>query len=154
MGVRYFKLKFIIKFTLSLKLQNNYGAQSKWFHHNLFSKTYPSLIEQNDSTLPKCCELSEYTDSAFTQVEDLSSRCINGSNTCDQCGHDTRRFHPFCTACNMMPISLHWLDRMKLVCNHTILIILPSGKNILFDTVLKMTIGYTPTLHKETPEQT
>ena len=28
-------------------------------------------------------ELSEYTDSAHTEVEDLSSRCINGSNVCD-----------------------------------------------------------------------
>ena len=34
------------------------------------------------------------TDSAHTKVGDLSSRCVNASNEYDQCGHDTRQFHP------------------------------------------------------------
>ena len=47
----------------------------------------------------KCGELSEYTDSAHTEVEDLSSRFMNGSNVYDRCGHDTRQLHPSCTTC-------------------------------------------------------
>ena len=42
-----------------------------------------------------------------------------------------------------LPISQDWLDRMKLVRNCTIPIILPSGKNILADTMFKIIIGYT-----------
>ena len=42
-----------------------------------------------------------------------------------------------------LPISQDWLDRMKLVRDHTIPIILPSGKNILADTMFKIIIGYT-----------
>ena len=66
---------------------------------HLFYQIYLSFLEQNDCTPPKCGELSEYTDSAHTEVEDLSSRCMNGSNVYDQCGHDTRLLHPSCTAC-------------------------------------------------------
>ena len=42
-----------------------------------------------------------------------------------------------------LPISQDWLDRIKLVHDRTVPIILPSGKNILADTMLKITIGYT-----------
>ena len=38
---------------------------------------------QNDCTPPKCGELSEYTDSAQTEVEDLFLRYMNGSNVYD-----------------------------------------------------------------------
>ena len=41
---------------------------------HLFYQIYLSFLEQNDCTPPKCGELSEYTDSAHTEVEDLSSR--------------------------------------------------------------------------------
>ena len=44
---------------------------------HLFYQIYPSFLEQNDCTPPKCGELSEYTDSAHTEVEDLSSRYMN-----------------------------------------------------------------------------
>ena len=44
-------------------------------------------------------ELSEYTDSAHTEVEDPSLGCMNVPNTYDRCGHDTRQLHPSCTAC-------------------------------------------------------
>ena len=47
---------------------------------HLFYQIYLSFLEQNDCTPPKCGELSEYTDSAHTEVEDLSSRYMNGSN--------------------------------------------------------------------------
>ena len=66
---------------------------------HLFYQIYLSFLEQNDCTPPKCGELSEYTDSAHTEVEDLSSRCMNESNVYDRCGHDTRQLHPSCTAC-------------------------------------------------------
>ena len=66
---------------------------------HLFYQIYLSFLEQNDCTPPKCGELSEYTDSAQTEVEGLSSRCMNGSNVYDQCGHDTRLLHPSCIAC-------------------------------------------------------
>ena len=42
-----------------------------------------------------------------------------------------------------LPISQDWLDRMKLVRDRSIPIILPSGKNILADTIFKISIGYT-----------
>ena len=42
-----------------------------------------------------------------------------------------------------LPISQDWLDRMKLVCDHTIPIILPSGKNILGNMVFQISVGYT-----------
>ena len=68
---------------------------------HLLYQIYLSFLEQNDCTPPKCGELSEYTDSAHTytdsahtEVEDLSSRYMNGSNVYDQCGHDTRLLHP------------------------------------------------------------
>ena len=59
---------------------------------HLFYQIYLSFLEQNDCTPPKCGELSEYTDSAHTEVEDLYSRCMNGSNVYDRCGYDTRHF--------------------------------------------------------------
>ena len=99
---------------------------------HLFYQIYLSFLEQNDCTPPKCGELSEYTDSAHTEVEDLSSRYMNGSNVNDRCGHNTRQLHPSCTA-----------YRMKLVRNRTVPIILPRGKNILADTSLKISVGYT-----------
>ena len=51
---------------------------------------YHSLSERDDCTPPKCGELSEYTDSAHTKVDDPSLGCMNGSNVYDRCGHDTK----------------------------------------------------------------
>ena len=93
---------------------------------HLFYQIYFSFLEQNDCTPPKCGELSEYTDSAHTEVEDLSSRYMNVSNVYDRCGYDTR--HLPAPPVGGLPISQDWLDRMKLVP-----IILPSGKDILAD---------------------
>ena len=42
-----------------------------------------------------------------------------------------------------LPISQDRLDRMKLVRDRTIPVILPSEKDILFDTMFKIIIGYT-----------
>ena len=39
---------------------------------HLFYQIYRSFPEQNDCTPPKCGELSEYTDSAHTEVEEGS----------------------------------------------------------------------------------
>ena len=40
--------------------------------HLFYYKIYPSSFGPDDCTPPKCGELSEYTDSAHTEVEDLS----------------------------------------------------------------------------------
>ena len=47
---------------------------------HLFYQIYLSFLEQNDCTPPNCGELSKYTDSAHTEVEDLSSKYMNGSD--------------------------------------------------------------------------
>ena len=66
---------------------------------HLFYQIYLSFIEQNDCTPPKCGELSEYTDGAQTEVDNLFSRYMNGSNVYDRYGHDIRQFCPSCTVC-------------------------------------------------------
>ena len=81
------------------------------------------------------------TDSAHivTEVENLSSRCMNGSNA------DTTQNNFIFPAPPIggLPISQDRLDRMKLVRDSTIPIILPSVKNILAHTMFKIIIGYT-----------
>ena len=69
--------------------------------YHIFSTRYIylSLFVQNDCTPPKCGVLPEYTDSAHIDVEDISSRYMNGSNVIDRCRHDTKQLHPSCTAC-------------------------------------------------------
>ena len=42
-----------------------------------------------------------------------------------------------------LPISQDWLNRMKLVYDRTVPIILPSAKDILVDTMFKIIRGYT-----------
>ena len=44
---------------------------------------YLSFSQQNDYTPPKCGELSEYIESAHTEVGDLSSRYMNESDVYD-----------------------------------------------------------------------
>ena len=110
---------------------------------HLFCQIYLSFLEQSDCTPPKCGELSEYTDSAHTEVEDLSSRCMNGSNVYDRCGHDTRLLHPSCTACRRTANLPGLADRMKLVHDRTVPIILPSAKDILVDAMFKIIMVYT-----------
>ena len=77
---------------------------------HLFYQIYLSFLEQNDCTTPKCGELSEYIDSAHSEVEDLSSRYMNGSNMYDRCGHDTRQLHPSCTAIRRTANIPGWVD--------------------------------------------
>ena len=50
---------------------------------HFFYQIYYSFFQQNDCTPPKCDELSEYTDSAHIEVDDLSSRYKNGSDVYD-----------------------------------------------------------------------
>ena len=78
---------------------------------------------------PKCVILAEYTDSAHTEVEDLCSIYMNGSDVYVRCGHDTRLLHPCCTACRRLSISQKRLNRMMLVRDRTIPIILTRGKS-------------------------
>ena len=44
---------------------------------HLFYQIYLSFLEQNGCTPPKCGELSEYTDSAHTEVEDAYRKEVN-----------------------------------------------------------------------------
>ena len=41
-----------------------------------------------------------------------------------------------------LPISQDWLDRMKLVYDRTVPIILPSEKDILVDYIFEISVGY------------
>ena len=66
---------------------------------HLYYQIYPTLSGPDDCTPPKCGKLSEYTDNAHTEVEDLSSRYVNGSDVYERCGHITRQFHSSCTTC-------------------------------------------------------
>ena len=65
---------------------------------NLFYQIYIFFFQQNDCIPLKCGELSEYTDSAHTEMEDPFSRCMNGSDEYDRCGHEARQLYPSCTA--------------------------------------------------------
>ena len=56
---------------LRIKIENKTGILLKIREH-LFYKIYPSSFGPDDCTPPKCGEMSEYTDSAHTEVEDLS----------------------------------------------------------------------------------
>ena len=51
---------------------------------HLFFQIYISLFESDDCIALKYDELLEYINSAHTEVEDLSSRWVNGSNECDR----------------------------------------------------------------------
>ena len=51
----------------------------------VFYQIYPSLFGPDDCTPSKCGEMSEYTDSTHTEVEDPSSRCMNVSDECSAC---------------------------------------------------------------------
>ena len=66
--------------------------------HNIY-QIYLSFFVRDDCSPPKCGELSEYTDSAHTEMEDPSLGYMYGLNMYDRCGHDTRQLHPSCTAC-------------------------------------------------------
>ena len=69
---------------------------------------------------------------------------MNASDVYDRCGHDTRQLHILpAPPVGGLPISQDLLDRLKLVCNRTIPITLPSGKNILADTMFKISTGHT-----------
>ena len=60
-----------------------------------------------------------------TQVDDLSSKYMNGSDEYDRCGHDPRQLHPSCTACRKTANLTGPAGQ-----NETP-IILPNEKNIL-----------------------
>ena len=66
---------------------------------HLSHQIYHSFLQEIDCMPPKCGDLSEYTDSVHTEVDDPSSRCMNASDEYDRCGHDTKQFNPSCTAC-------------------------------------------------------
>ena len=66
----------------NLEVDNNCFSFTQLTTTFIFYQIYISFFfyEQNDCTQSKCGELSEYTGSAHTEVEDPSSRCMNGSD--------------------------------------------------------------------------
>ena len=62
---------------------------------------------------------------------------------CVKCVWPMRARHKTAPPAGGLPISQDWLDRMKLVHDCTVPIILPSVKDILVDTMFKIIIGYT-----------
>ena len=78
-----------------------------WNLNDSTTSLLPNISLQNDCTPPKCGELSEYTNSAHTEVEDLSSRYMNGSNVYDQCG-----FTIYQLQCKMFSKSLTNVDNV------------------------------------------
>ena len=77
---------------------------------HLFYQIYPSFVEQNDC-LHQDVANCQNTLTVLTEVEDISSRYMNGSSVYDRCGHDTTRLYPSCTGCrrtaNLRRFVLH-----------------------------------------------
>ena len=82
---------------------------------HLFYQIYLSFLEQNYCIPPKCSELSEYTDSAHTEVGDL----LMGQMCMTDAGTTQDNFILPASPVGGLPISQDWLDRMKLVCVRT-----------------------------------
>ena len=82
---------------------------------HLFYQIYLSFLEQNDCTPPKCGKLSEYTDSAHTEVEDLSSRYMNGSNVFSCAGGAGRSSEVECSLMVLWVVGsiLHGVDPLS-----------------------------------------
>ena len=96
--------------------------------HSMY-QIYHSLSLRDNCTPPKCGELSEYTDSAHTEVEDPSLCMTDAGTTQDNFILPT-------PPVGGLPISQDWLDRMKLVYDSAVPIVLPSGKDILVDYII------------------
>ena len=77
-------------------------------HH--ICQIYHFLSQQDDCTPPKCGELSEYIDSAHTEVEDPSLWCMNGLNMYGRYGHDTKHYCPLSTYFYYCLHSVDFLD--------------------------------------------
>ena len=100
---------------------------------HLFYQIYLSFFQQNYCTPPKCGELSEYTDSAHTEVDIFPQDIWMGQMCMTDAGTTQDYFILPALPVGELPISQDWLDRMKLVHDRTVPIILPSGKDILAD---------------------
>ena len=110
---------------------------------HLYYQIYVFLFESDDCTRPKCGELSEYTDSTHTEVEDVSSRYMKGQICVTNAVTTQNNFILPAPPVRGLSISQDLHDRMKLNRNHTIPFILPNGNNMLADTMFKLSIGYT-----------
>ena len=89
---------------ISIKIHNKIDILLKMLKQvippHLLYEIYISFLKQKWLISTKMWRtVSIYIDSDHTEVEDLSSICMNESHVCDRCGHDTRQLHPSCTAC-------------------------------------------------------
>ena len=101
------------------------------FIRRLVSNIY--LFQNDDYFPPNCGELSEYTDSAHTEVEDLCSKCMNILNVYDQYEHNTRRIHASYTVLRGQPISKNQPDSIKHNRDDRIVVVVAKRKNVLVD---------------------
>ena len=93
-----------------------------------------SFFHKNYCTPPKCGKLSEYNDSAHTEVEGPSSRCMNASDEYDRCGMTKDNFILPARPVGGLPISQDWSDRIKLVRNSTVML----GSNLVAESVISI----------------
>ena len=109
---------------------------------HFFYQIYLSFFQQNDCTPLKCGELQNtLTVLTLRWRIFLQNVCMSQMSMVDA-GTTQDNFILPAPPVGGLPISPDWLDRMKLVCNRTIPIILPSGKNMLADTVFKISIWH------------
>ena len=102
---------------------------------HLFYQIYISFLEQNNCTPPKCGELSEYTDSAHTEVKIFLQDIWMGQMCMTDAGSTQDNFIVAASPVAGAPISQDWLHRTKFVRNRNIPIILLRGRkegNVLF----------------------
>ena len=116
--------------------KNQCEEESKWFRLILFYQIYLYFLEQTYYIPPKCWELSGCIDTAHTEVKELCSRCMNGSNACYQCVK-TQDTHPFWTAYRMSPNHPRPTWVVSLYRDHTISNYFWNGFRLLASTLMR-----------------
>ena len=134
---RYIKLKFKIKLTLLNTIK------CMWFHHISFTKyvfPFPSkmiALHQNVANCQNILTALTLRWRIFPQDVWMGQMCMTDVGTTQD------NFILPAPPVGGLPTSQDRLDKMKLVYDCTIPVILPSGKNILVNMLFKISIGYT-----------
>ena len=117
--------------------------ESKWFHHITSTKyIFPFLrkiiaLHQNVANCQSTLTVLTQRWRIFPQDVWMGQMCMTDAGTTQD------YFILPAPPVGGLPISQDWLDRMKLVHDRAVPIILPSGKDILVDAMFKIIIGYT-----------
>ena len=117
--------------------------ECKWFHHISSTKyIFPFLSKM--IALHQNVANCQNTLTALTQRWRIFPQDVWMGQTCMTDAGTTQDYFILpAPPVGGLPISQDWLDRMKLVHDRTVPIILPSGIDILVDTMFKIIIGYT-----------